>query len=161
MTVKIGDRIPDVIFKHMVDGKLTSITTTDVFAGKTVVLFGLSGAFTPICSSRQLPGFIEKADTLFSKGVDEIICISVNDAFVMAAWGKDQEVNGKVMMLADGNAEFSKKLGLDIDASELGFGTRSSRYALLIRDCVVEQVQIEKNVDTLEVSTAENMLTFL
>src|SRR5579863_6985708 len=128
MTIKIGDKIPSATLMEMQDGKPTPVKTDDFFAGKKVALFALPGAFTPTCSAKHVPGFVNKHDALKAKGVDEIACLSVNDAFVMGAWGKDQKADGKVVMLADGNAEFTKAVDLGFDASGFGLGYRSQRY---------------------------------
>jgi len=138
MAIKVGDKIPSVKLKTMKDGKMSDITTDEIFRGKKVVLFAVPGAFTPTCSMQHLPGFVEKASQIRAKGVDTIACISVNDAFVMGAWGKDKGADGKVLMLADGNGEFAKAVGLDFDGSGIGFGLRSQRYALVAEDGVVK-----------------------
>ena len=125
MAIQVTDKIPNVTLKVMEDGNMNDITTDAIFSGKKVVLFALPGAFTPTCAKGHLPGYVAKADEIRAKGVDTIACISVNDAFVMDAWGRDRGVGDKVLMLADGNADFARAVGLDFDGSGIGFGTRS------------------------------------
>ena len=136
------------------------MTTDDVFAGKRVALFAVPGAFTPTCSAKHLPGFKDKAGDLKAKGVDAIACVSVNDVFVMKAWGKDQGVTNEVMMLADGNGDFTKAVGLEMDGKNYGMGTRSQRYSLVVKDGVVEQVNVEEP-GQFEVSSADYLLAHL
>ena len=157
MTIKVGEKIPSVTLKTMQDGTMKAVTTDELFKGKKVVLFALPGAFTPTCSAKHLPGFVQKAAELKGKGVDTIACLSVNDAFVMDAWGKQQNAGENVVMLADGNAEFTKKVGLQMDGSKFGMGERSQRYAMLIDDGVVKQLYVEAP-GAFEVSSAEHML---
>lgn len=157
MTVKIGDKIPAATLKHMTAEGPKDITTAELFNGKKVVLFGVPGAFTPTCSARHLPGFVDHEADLHAKGVDTIACISVNDAFVMNAWGKAQNADGKVLMLADGNGDFAKALGLDADFSGFGMGLRNKRYALIAENGVITQINIE-NAGAFEVSSAEYVL---
>src|SRR6185436_3461978 len=131
MTIKVGETIPSMkLMKSTADGP-KEISTDEIFKGKKVVLFAVPGAFTPTCSAKHLPGFVQNADALKGKGVDTVACIAVNDAFVMGAWGKDQSTDGKVVMLADGSAAFTKALGLELDLVARGMGTRSQRYALV------------------------------
>ena len=160
MAIKVGEKIPSVKLKTMKDGKMSDITTDEIFRGKKVVLFAVPGAFTPTCSMQHLPGFVEKTSEIKAKGVDTIACISVNDAFVMGAWGKDKGADGKVLMLADGNAEFAKALGLDFDGSGIGFGTRSQRYALVADDGVVKVLAVEEPMK-FQVSSADAILARL
>ena len=157
MAIKAGDRIPAAKMRHMTKDGPKEITTDDLFKGRTVAVFGLPGAFTRTCSGQHLPGYVQNAEQLKAKGVDAIACVSVNDAFVMDAWGKSQNVADKVMMLADGNAEFTKAIGLEIDRSDVGFGLRSQRYSMLVRDGVVTQLNLEKP-GAYEVSSAEALL---
>ncbi len=157
MTIKVGDRIPSATLMEMKDGAPRPVKTDELFAGKKVVLFALPGAFTPTCSAKHLPGFVQHADELKSRGVDAIACVSVNDAFVMGAWGSSQGVGEKVMMLADGNGDFAKSLGLQMDATKYGMGTRSQRYAMLVEDGVVKQLHVEEP-GAFSVSSAEHML---
>jgi len=158
--IKVGDKIPNVTIKTMQDGGMQDVSTADLCKGKKVVLFAVPGAFTPTCSMQHLPGFIENADKLKAKGVDTIACMSVNDAFVMDAWGKDRGTDDKILMLADGNAEFAKALGLTMDGSGIGFGTRAQRFALIIDNGVVKHAAIEEPMK-FEVSAAEKILAAL
>ena len=160
MTIKVGDRIPSATLKHMTADGMQTITTDQLFKGKKVVLFALPGAFTPTCSAKHLPGFVQNADTIKGKGVDTIACLSVNDAFVMNAWGKDQKVGDKVLMLADGNADFSKAVGLTMDGTGYGMGTRAQRYAMVVQDGVVKALNVEAP-GAFEVSSAESILKAL
>src|ERR1700677_4571763 len=132
MTIKVGDKIPSTTLMEMQGGKPTPVKTDDFFAGKTIALFALPGAFTPTCSAKHVPGFVENYDALKAKGVDAIACVSVNDAFVMGAWGKDQKTEGKVMMLADGSGDFTRAVDLELDATKAGLGKRSQRYSMLV-----------------------------
>jgi glutaredoxin/glutathione-dependent peroxiredoxin len=159
MPIAEGSKVPDVKVKTMVDGKMQDVSTRELFAGKKVVLFAVPGAFTPTCSMQHLPGFIAKAKDIKAKGVDRIACVSVNDAFVMDAWGKDKGADD-VMMLADGNGEFTKAMGLDFDGSGIGFGLRSQRYAAIIDDGVVKKLFVDKP-GKFEVSSAEKVLEAL
>ena len=160
MTIKVGDKIPSAKLRGMSSDGPKEVTTDEVFKGKKVVLFALPGAFTPTCSAKHLPGFVQHADTLRKKGVDAIACLSVNDAFVMGAWGKDQKVGDKVMMLADGNAEFTRAVGLENDSSGYGMGVRSKRYAMVVENGVVKALQVEKP-GSFEVSSAEAIMKAL
>jgi peroxiredoxin len=160
MAIKVGDKIPSLKLKTMKDGKMSDITTDEIFRGKKVVLFAVPGAFTPTCSMQHLPGFVEKAAEFKAKGIDTIACISVNDAFVMGAWGKDKAADGRVLMLADGNGEFAKTVGLDFDGSGIGFGLRSQRYALVAQDGVVKVLAVEEPMK-FQVSSAEAILARL
>ena len=154
-----GAKVPNVTFKTRKDGEWVDVTTDDLFAGKTVVLFALPGAFTPTCSSKHLPRYNELAPIFKKNGVDDIICLSVNDCFVMDAWGADQEAEN-VTLLPDGNGEFSEGIGLLVDKSSLGFGKRTWRYSMLVKDGVIEKMFIEPEVegDPFEVSDADTML---
>ena len=157
MTIKVGDKVPSVKIKHMTKDGVKDITTDEIFGGKKVALFALPGAFTPTCSAKHLPGFVQNAAAIKGKGVSTIACLSVNDAFVMDAWGKSQSVGDKVMMLADGNAELTKALGLEIDRSDVGFGMRSQRYSMIVDNGVVKQLNLEKP-GAFEISGADTML---
>jgi peroxiredoxin len=157
MTIQVGDKMPSGAFGVMTDEGPGSISNDELFAGKKVVLFAVPGAFTPTCSKSHLPGFIGQADELLAKGVDTIACMSVNDAFVMDAWGKDQNAGDKVMMLADGNGEYSKALDLEMDATGFGMGTRSQRFAIIVDDGTATHVAVEAP-GKLEVSRAEAIL---
>jgi peroxiredoxin len=161
MAIKVGDSLPqDIKLKEMVGGAPKDVTVGEVFKGKKVVLFAVPGAFTPTCSMKHLPGFVEQAAAIKSKGVDEVVCLSVNDAFVMGAWGDQQKAGGKVRMLADGNGDFTKSLGLSLDASGFGMGARSQRYALIAKDGKVEELLVESGPG-LNVSSAESVLAKL
>ncbi|WP_422365082.1 peroxiredoxin [Pelagibius sp.] len=160
MTIKVGDSIPSGSFKHMTADGMQELSTDELFGGKKVVLFSLPGAFTPTCSAKHLPGFVQHAGDLKAKGVDTIACMSVNDAFVMDAWGKDQSVGDSVLMLADGNGDVAKALGLDFDASGFGMGTRAQRFAMIVDDGKVTTLNIEEP-GAFEVSSAEAMLAAL
>lgn len=160
MTIQNGDRIPRATLKHMTGDGVAEISTEELFSGKKVVVFALPGAFTPTCSAKHLPGFVANADEIKARGVDTIACLSVNDAFVMGAWGQDQNVGDKVLMLADGNADFSRALGLDFDASGFGMGVRSQRYAMVVEDGTVTALNIEAP-GAFEVSSAEAVLAVL
>jgi peroxiredoxin len=157
MTIKVGDKIPSATLMEMQDGKPTPVPTGSFFAGKTVALFALPGAFTPTCSAKHVPGFVANYDSLSAKGVDEIACVSVNDAFVMGAWGKDQKSDGKVHMLADGNGDFTRALGLEMDGTKFGMGKRSQRYSMIVKDGVVTSLNVEAP-GAFEVSSAEYLL---
>ena len=160
MTIKTGDRVPNVKFVQPTDEGNEAVESDAYFAGRRVAIFSLPGAFTPTCSAKHLPGFVEKADALKAKGIDEIACTAANDAFVMKAWGKDQGVAGKVTMLADGNAEFPKALGLTTDMSGFGMGTRGQRFTMVVNDGVVEQLHVEAPGE-FKVSSAEYLLEHL
>ena len=160
MTIKVGDRVPSGSFKHITSEGMGEISSDELFGGKKVVLFSLPGAFTPTCSAKHLPGFVQHAGDLKGKGVDTIACMSVNDAFVMDAWGKDQSVGDSVLMLADGNGDFAKALGLDFDASGFGMGTRAQRFAMIVDDGTVTTLNVEEP-GAFEVSSAQAMLAAL
>jgi peroxiredoxin len=157
MTIKVGDRIPATTLTEMRDGAPRAVKTSELLAGKRAILFAVPGAFTPTCSAKHLPGFIQHASEFADKGVDVIACVSVNDAFVMGAWGMAHGAGDKVVMLADGNADFTKALGLEMDASKFGMGTRSQRYAMLLEDGEVKKLYVEEP-GAYEVSSAEHML---
>src|SRR6202046_2542632 len=157
MTIKVGDRLPQASFMTMTEDGPRPLSGEELFGGKTVALFAVPGAFTPTCSARHLPGFVDKADALKAKGVDTIACVSVNDAFVMGAWAKAQNVGASVLMLADGNGDFTKTLGLELDASRFGMGARSQRYSLIAKDGVVTHLNVEEGGD-FKVSSADYML---
>ena len=159
MTIQIGDRIPDSSLMIMTDGKPTPVTTADLFGGKKVVLFSVPGAFTPTCSVKHLPSFVDNVEEFLGKGVDTIACMAVNDIFVMNAWGKSANV-GKIVMLADGNGDFTESLGLELDASGFGMGGRSQRFALIADDGVVSHLFIEAPGE-YRVSAAEHVLLSL
>lgn len=160
MTIKVGDKLPDATLMQMTKDGPAPVKTSDLFKGKTVVLFSVPGAFTPTCSAKHLPGFVEKAEAIKAKGVDEIVCIAVNDVFVMDAWGKSQDVAGKVSMLADGNGEFSRALGLGLDATKFGMGQRGQRFSIIAKDGVVKELNVEAPGE-FKVSSADHALTQL
>ena len=161
MSIKAGEAVPsDITLKEMAESGPQDVSTGELFKGKKVVLFAVPGAFTPTCSMKHLPGFVEQAKALKTKGIDEIACLSVNDAFVMGTWGDSQQARGKVRMLADGNADFTKALGLTLDASGFGMGVRSQRYAMVVNDGKVEQLLVEEGPG-LSVSSAESVLAKL
>ncbi|HET7334832.1 MAG TPA: peroxiredoxin [Rhizomicrobium sp.] len=157
MTIQVGEKIPSVTLMQMQDGKPTPVNTLDYFKGKKVVMFALPGAFTPTCSAKHLPSFIQHAEEIKKKGVDAIACVSVNDAFVMGAWGEQHGVGDKVSMLADGNAEFAQKLGLEMDGSKFGMGKRAQRFSMIVDDGVVKELNIEEP-GAYSVSSAEHVM---
>jgi peroxiredoxin len=157
MPIKVGDKLPDATFMEMTADGPKPVTSAQVFGAKTVALFAVPGAYTPTCSARHLPGYVDKADDLKSKGVEEIVCTSVNDVFVMGAWGKSSGAGESVRMLADGNGAFAKAIGLELDASGFGMGQRSQRYSMLVRDGVVAELNIEQGGE-FKVSSADYLL---
>jgi peroxiredoxin len=160
MTIKVGDRMPEGSFGIMTKEGPGSISTKDLFTGKKVVLFAVPGAFTPTCSMNHLPGYVKQAAEIRAKGVDTIACMSVNDTFVMDAWGKDRQVGDSVLMLADGNGAYAKALGLELDASGFGMGQRSQRFAIVVQDGVVKQLFVEAPRE-FKVSAADHVLKSL
>lgn len=160
MAIQKGDKMPSGVFGVMTDAGPGAISTDELFSGKKVVLVAVPGAFTPTCSANHLPGFVEQADSIRGKGIDTIACMSVNDVFVMDAWGKDRKVGDKVMMLADGNGEYTRALGLEMDASGFGMGTRSQRFAIVVDDGVATHVAVEEP-GKFEVSKAEAVVAAL
>ncbi len=164
MAIKVGDRIPDGTLTEMIDAERpgctigpNSFAVSDITKGKKIAIFGLPGAFTPTCSAKHVPSYVENFDRLRAKGVDEIWCVAVNDAFVMGAWGRDQKSSGKVRMMADGSAEFTKKVGLELDLTARGMGIRSQRYSMLVEDGVVKRLNVEAP-GKFEVSGADTLL---
>jgi glutaredoxin/glutathione-dependent peroxiredoxin len=157
MTIKVGDKIPQATFKYLTPEGPKEITSDELFGGKKVAFFAVPGAFTPTCSQRHLPGYLDKAAALKAKGVDTIACVSVNDAFVMGAWGKDQKAEDKVIMLADGSGDFARAVDLELDATRAGLGKRSQRYSMLVDNGVVKALHVEA-AGKFEVSDAETML---
>lgn len=157
MPIKAGEKMPSGVFGVMTESGPGAMSTDELFGGKKVVLVSVPGAFTPTCSAKHLPGFIEHAEELFAKGVDTIACMAVNDVFVMHAWGKDQGVGDKVMMLADGNGEYAKALDLEMDGSGFGMGNRSQRFAIVVDDGTATNVSVEAP-GKFEVSKAESVL---
>jgi Peroxiredoxin len=161
MTVQIGDRIPSATLTRATDDGPKPVSTDEIFSGKTVALFAVPGAFTPTCSARHLPGFKEHREELAGKGVDTVACLSVNDAFVMGAWADSQGIGkDEILMLGDGNGDFTRALGLSMDAKGYGMGERSQRYSMIVRDGVVEKLNVEQPGE-FKVSSAEHMLTQL
>ena len=161
MTINVGDRIPSVTLKQLTSEGVKEFTTDEIFRGKRIVLIAVPGAFTPACSQRHLPGYVDKAADIKAKGIDEIACVAVNDAFVMGAWGRDQKAEGKVRMLADGSGDFARTLGLELDLSKGGLGIRSKRYSMLVDDGVVKSLNVEQQPGQVEASGADAMLRSL
>ncbi|MCW2350306.1 MULTISPECIES: peroxiredoxin [unclassified Sphingobium] len=157
MTIKVGDTLPETTFVKMTENGPEPVDSKNYFAGRKVALFSVPGAFTPTCSAKHLPGYIEKESELKAKGVDEIACTAVNDPFVMGAWGKASSADGKVTMLADGNGSFAEAVGLTMDGSKFGLGTRGQRFSMLVNDGVVEQLHVEAPGE-FRVSSADFML---
>ena len=164
MTINVGDTLPNGTLAEFIESATegcalgpNQFQVADLVKGKTIAIFGLPGAFTPTCSAQHVPGYVAHADAFKAKGVDEIWCISVNDAFVMGAWGREQKATGIVRMMADGNADFSKAMGLEADFSKHGMGTRSQRYSMLVVDGVVKQLNVEQG-GGLKVSGADTLL---
>jgi peroxiredoxin len=161
MTIKVGDKLPSVTLRQVTPEGPKEITTDEFFRGRKVALFAVPGAFTPACSQRHLPGFVEKAGDIKAKGVDEVACVAVNDPAVLTAWGKDQKSEGKVTMLADGSGDFARALGLDLDLTKAGLGMRSKRYSMLVDNGVVKSLNVEQSPGQVELSGAEAMLKAL
>ena len=157
MSIHVGDKVPSATLMEMQDGGPKPVKTDALFAGKKVVVFALPGAFTPTCSAKHVPGYVQNFDALKAKGIDEIACVSVNDAFVMGAWGKDQKSDGMVRMLADGNGDFTRAMGLELDGSRFGMGKRSQRYAMVVDNGVVRELNVEE-AGAFSVSSAEHVL---
>ena len=160
MSIQVGDKIPSVILQQKIDDSVSDISTDEIFSGKKVALFALPGAFTPTCSAAHLPGYVIKADELKDKGIDLIVCLSVNDAHVMKAWGDQQNVDDRVMMIADGNGHFTQAVDLEVDRSASGMGIRSQRYAMIVNNGVVELINVETPMK-FEVSGADTILNSL
>lgn len=158
MTIKVGDKVPAGSFAIMKADGPGALTTDELFKGRKVVLFSVPGAFTPTCSKQHLPGFVQQADALKKKGVTTVACLSVNDVFVMDAWGKASGADGKVFMLADGNAEYTKALGLELDASGFGMGIRGQRFAMVVNDGTVTALEVEPGAGGCTVSSASSIL---
>ena len=167
MTIKVGDRLPEGQLNEFIEVEAAgcslgpnTFNISDLVKGKTIVVFGLPGAFTPTCSAKHVPSYLQHCSTLKAKGVDEIWCMSVNDAFVMGAWGRDQKTAGKIRMMADGSADYSRKLGLELDLISRGMGVRCQRFSMLVQDGVVKSINVEAP-GKYEVSDAETMLRLL
>ncbi|MBC8012868.1 MAG: peroxiredoxin [Methyloceanibacter sp.] len=158
MAIAIGDRLPEASFRVMEPDGIRTMTTGELFGGKKVVLFAVPGAFTPTCHLKHLPGFIERADEFKTLGIDTVACVAVNDPFVLGAWAEASGGKGKVLFLSDGNAEFTKKIGMDFDGSGIGLGTRSKRYAALVEDGVVKELNVEDSPGVAVESTAAKLL---
>jgi len=160
MAISAGDKVPSTTLMEMTAEGPGPVNSDELFNGKKVVLFAVPGAFTPLCSGQHLPGFINNADAILAKGVDTIVCLSVNDAFVMGAWGEAQGAGDKVRMVADGNGEFTAAMGLEMDGSGFGLGTRSQRYAMIVDNGVISQLNVEEGRN-FEASKAETILAAL
>jgi glutaredoxin/glutathione-dependent peroxiredoxin len=161
MAIKVGDKVPAGSFGVMKGEGPGSMSSDELFNGKTVVLFSVPGAFTPTCSKTHLPGFVEKSGAIKAKGVDTIACMAVNDVFVLDAWGKGSGASGKVLMLADGNATYTKALGLELDASGFGMGTRGQRFAMIVKNGVVQKLEVEPSAGQCTISGGESILSKL
>jgi glutaredoxin/glutathione-dependent peroxiredoxin len=160
MGIQVGDKIPDVILRTVAAGREREVSTGELFRGKRAVLFAVPGAFTPTCSDYHLPGFVELADQIRARGVDLIACVAVNDHFVMDAWGKARDVGDRILMLADGNGDFARAVGMDADVSRFGLGVRSRRYSALVEDGVVKAIHLDQP-GRFELSSAEKILEAL
>jgi peroxiredoxin len=161
MTIQVGDRLPSVSLKQLTADGIKDVSVSELTSGKKVVLFAVPGAFTPTCSEKHLPGFVDQADAIRAKGVDAVVCVAVNDPFVMSAWEKARNVGGKIQMLSDGNAELARALGLDFDGSGVGLGTRSKRYAMIVEDGIVKTLLVEDAPAQAEKSSAAAILAAL
>ena len=161
MTIKVGDKVPSVTLRQITPEGPKEVSSDEFFRGKKVVLFAVPGAFTPACSQRHLPGYVDKAADIKMKGIDEVACVAVNDAAVMGAWGKDQKTEGKVTMLADGSGDFVRALGLELDLTKGGLGMRSKRYSMLVDNGVVKSLNVEAQPGQVDASSAETMLKAL
>ncbi len=161
MAIQVGDKVPAVAFKKLTADGLSDISTDELFKGKKVALFAVPGAFTPTCSAKHLPSFLDRAEAIKAKGVDTIACIAVNDPFVMSAWGEAQNVGDRIDMLADGNGEFARATGLTLDGSGFGLGERTTRFSMIVDDGVVTALNVESNPTEMDVSSAENLLAQL
>jgi peroxiredoxin len=158
MPIKEGDKLPDVTMNELAGGKPGAVSLAEISKGKRIVVFAVPGAFTPTCSMKHLPGFVEQSAAIRAKGVDEIVCISINDPFVMKSWGDSLQCDGKVRMIGDWNGAFTKALGLDFDASGHGLGTRGKRFSMLVKDGNVAALHVEETPGAMDVSSAETML---
>jgi peroxiredoxin len=157
MAIKVGDKFPSVTLRHQTAEGVQAVSSDDYFKGRTVAIFGLPGAYTRTCSSRHLPGYVANSEALKAKGIEEVACVSVNDAFVMGAWGKEHGAPGKVTMLGDGSCELTQAIGLTVDRTEAGMGIRSQRYSMVIKDGVVSELNVEPSGE-YGISSAEAML---
>lgn len=161
MSIVVGQKLPSATFKVMKDGKPADVSTKDFFNGKTVALFAVPGAYTPTCHVKHVPSFVGDADKLRKKGVDVIACTAVNDVFVLGQWAKDTGAEGKITFLADGNADFARAIGMELDLGGFGLGIRSKRYAMLVKDGVVATLNVEENAGECSVSAAGTLLKAL
>ncbi|HEV2098006.1 MAG TPA: peroxiredoxin [Stellaceae bacterium] len=161
MTINVGDKLPSVTLRQVTSEGPKEVSSDEFFRGKKVVLFAVPGAFTPACSQRHLPGYVDRAADIKAKGIDEIACVAVNDAAVMGAWGKNQRTEGKVTMLADGSGDLARALGLELDLSKGGLGIRSKRYSMLVDNGVVKSLSVESQPGQVDASSAEAMLKAL
>jgi peroxiredoxin len=161
MTIKVGDRLPDVKFTVMGSDGPTPKTVKDVFSGKKVALFAVPGAYTPACDTNHMPGFVSRVGELKAKGIDAVVCTAVNDIFVLTHWAKDSNATGKIEMLADGSGDFAKAVGLEIDLSGFGLGLRSKRYAMLVDDGVVKALSVEDSPPVVDRSSAANLCSMI
>lgn len=157
MTIKAGDRIPEATLKVMTEEGIKNVSTDELFAGKKVAFFGVPGAYTPTCSAKHVPGFLQSAEALKGKGIEAIVCMAWNDPFVMGAWAKDQGTGDRIVMVADGNGELSQKMGIEFDASGAGLGTRNRRFSAVVEDGVVKLINLEEG-GAFESSSAEQLL---
>jgi peroxiredoxin len=161
MAIKVGDKLPEATFMTMSADGPKPMTTAEVFGGKKVALFAVPGAYTPTCHKTHMPGFVERAEELRKKGFDTVACTAVNDVFVLTNWGKDSKADGKIQMLADGSADFAKKIGLDIDLTARGLGVRSKRYAMAVEDGVVKVLNIEDVPASVDKSSAATLCSMV
>lgn len=161
MTIKVGDKLPEASFAVMTSEGPAEKTTAEIFAGKKVAMFAVPGAFTPTCQQQHVPGFVARVDELKAKGIDTIACTAVNDIFVLTQFAKETGAEGKILMLADGSADFAKKVGLDIDLSSRGFGVRSKRYSMLVEDGVVKSLSVEDIPPNHDKSSAETLCSII
>ena len=158
MTITVGDKLPAATFKTMTSDGPADLKVEDIFSGKKVVLFAVPGAFTPTCHRNHMPGFLENYETIVANGIDTVACVAVNDVFVMDAWGKATGADGKILMLADGNADFAKAIGMDIDGSGIGLGPRSKRYSMVVEDGTVRALNVEDSPGEVNVSGAAALI---
>jgi len=156
--IKIGETVPDVVFKFLGPEGLTNVKSSELFRGKRIAVFGLPGAYTPVCSAKHLPDFVADAEELMKKQIDGIVCISVNDPFVMKAWGDEHGAENKVHMMADHQCEFTRAIGLVVDLNDLGCGERSERYSMIVNDNSVESIHVEKDFMACELSSVESLI---
>lgn len=161
MSIAVGDRLPAATLRVLTADGIDETTTDALFSGKTVALFAVPGAYTPTCHAQHVPGFLANLDALRAKGVDTVACLAVNDPFVLKAWAKDTGGEGKITFISDGNADFTKAIGMDLDVTAVGLGIRSKRYAMIVEDGVVKVLNIEDVPSSAEISSAENLLAAL